>query len=309
MICDVCPHYCDLSDGQIGKCLVRKRQSGLIAPDSRISLLAVEPIEKRPFFHFLPGTKWLSVGFYGCSFSCHFCQNFSVSQRAEGKSKTLTAEELWKLAGDRQAAGIVFTYNEPTIHFEYLIKVANHIPDPIKRIAVKTNGFANPHVWERLRFVDAFNVDIKGDDEEYRRICDGSLDPVLASIDHLAGMAHHLEISYLVLPRLLKNDEFHRMIRDRLAGLSTGIPVHLLYYYPFHRMQEARYEPADLLPVVDIFREKMEHVYISNCFKSEVVRHRNTVCSSCGDVIIDRTGPAKVIKLRCCGQTSAFLCP
>jgi pyruvate formate lyase activating enzyme len=308
MICGICPHFCELEPGDVGKCLVRKNTGSRIeVPESHVSLLAVEPIEKRPFFHFLPGSRWLSIGLYGCSFSCDFCQNFRVSQSTEQTPKLLSPVDLWNLAVEKGTSGVVFTYNEPTVHYEYLDQVGITLFErpliPYMRMCVKTNGFVNvPILREMVTYVDAFNVDIKGDEAEYEAVCGGRLQPVLDAIEFLACEGNHLEISYLVLPRLLDNQYHHRFVRDFLAALGADIPVHILYFYPFHRMPHESYRPEQLLPVVDLFREKMNYVYVSNCFDSAVVVFRDTVCKTCGSVMISREREILVDKTECCGQ-------
>lgn len=120
MICDICPHLCDIKNGEHGKCLVRHNNGERIYDKyyGQCSTIALDSIEKRPFFHFLPGSKFLSVGLLGCNFSCQMCQNFSISQSTDHECKYLSPDELCSLARDRQARGIVFTYSEPTMHYE-----------------------------------------------------------------------------------------------------------------------------------------------------------------------------------------------
>lgn len=304
--CDVCPHFCQLEPGQVGKCKVREHLGDRIGvKQHRISMLAIEPIEKRPFFHFFPGSRWLSVGFYGCSFVCGFCQNYSVSQVSSGSYKVLSPKELWDIVTEKHAEGIVFTYNEPTVHHEYLDEVGEHMLmhmplAPMKSIAVKTNGFVNTPILRRMAtYVDAFNVDIKGDESAYKSTCDGSLGPVKSSIEFLASSGCHLEISYLVLPETVDNRHFHKEMRDWLAGLDDRIPVHLLYCYPFYKLGTS-YPLEKLIGVLDLFREKLHHTYISNSFDPSIIGYRNTVCRSCGDTMISRDPLVVAHKTTCC---------
>jgi pyruvate formate lyase activating enzyme len=271
----------------------------LINPfEGRCSLLSVEPIEKRPFFHYKPGSKYLAVGFYGCSFSCDFCQNFKVSQTINGRGLQKEPMDLVELADKKDTAGVAFTFNEPTIYYEYLMKVGNAGADVI----LKTNGFVNDHVVaDLLTVVSAWNVDIKGDEVEYKRTCKGDIKPVLATIEKLAGRTH-LEISYLISPRMVADMAFHTRIRDWLADLDAEIPVHLLYFYPFHRMLEFGYQPEALDPIIGLFKEKMPYTYVSNAFHSQLVGYRNTVCRTCDRVLIERQRGVRVIANECCGK-------
>lgn len=285
-----------MDEGQSGRCLVRKNINGRILNPyaGHCSILAVEPIEKRPFFHFMPGTKFLSVGFYGCSFTCKFCQNFKVSQTVDGESLYKSPADIVQLVGEKNASGVAFTYNEPTIYYEYIQEVADKTT-----VVIKTNGFVTSHILDELQHVRAWNVDIKGDEREYDRICGGSLRPVLDTVEYLANQSH-LEISYLVLPRLISDTNYHIEMRDRIASVSRLIPVHILYFFPVYQMQDEYYEQSMLLPIYELFRERLEYVYISNIY-GEFSR-RNTMCSVCGGTMITRSPKAVVQNNSCCGR-------
>lgn len=307
--CGICPHFCQLAPGQTGRCLVRKNIGSKIAvPEHTISLLAVEPIEKRPFFHFYPGSRWLSVGLYGCSFSCDFCQNYKISQVGGGVHKLLSPKRLWEMAIEKQTSGVVFTYNEPTIHYEYLDAVGEYLftsvplSPNIMTLAIKTNGFVNlPILREMVTYIDAFNVDIKGDDAEYEATCGGRLAPVKAAIEYLVESGQHLEISYLVLPRLVDDMSYHQEMRDWLSSLNPSLPIHILYCFPFYRMAES-YPLEKLISILLFFREKLPYSYISNSFDTKVVGYRDTVCRSCGMVLVDRQNGTTIHKTLCCGE-------
>ena len=310
--CDVCAHDCQLKEGEIGKCQVRQNICSKIEPlyYGQCSRIALEPIEKRPFFHFYPGSKFLSVGLLGCSFSCNFCQNYKVSQSTKARTKNLSPEELVQIALDKKMKGIAWTYNEPTVHYEYLLDVGMHLllKDIPLKMAIKSNGFASKTVVRNLSlFGTAWNIDIKGDESEYERVMDGSLDPVLQCIEWLVEIGAHVEISHLVLPRQLKDKKYHRFIRNFLASLSTTIPVHILYFYPFHKMKSESYEAEELLEVVNLFKIKMRHVYVSNAHNKPLVKHRNTTCSKCNKVMISRVRKPKVMRYECCGKTISGL--
>ncbi len=296
----ICPHNCKLRPGETGRCLVVRNDNGKIHNPSSgfCSLISVEPIEKRPFFHYRPGSKYLAVGFYGCSFSCNFCQNFKVSQTTDGKSLYKSPSDLDALADSKGADGIAFTFNEPTIYHEYIQSVG----DTGANIVLKTSGFVNlPIVDELIPIVSAWNVDIKGDEAEYERTCGGTLQPVLDTIEKLAGQTH-LEISYLVLPRQVNDMVFHVRMRNWLASLSPDIPVHLLYFYPFHRMTEPSYRPEALVPIIELFRERLRYTYVSNAFNSELRAYRDTTCDICDRVLIARQRGIEVIADECCGK-------
>lgn len=294
MICNICPHFCDLQDNQTGKCLVIKNLNGLIQNpyDGIISSLNVDSIEKRPLFHYYPGSKFLSVSSYGCSFACDFCFNYSVSQTVD-VGKKISALELYKIHQQKETKGICFTFNEPSLSYKYIEELSKYE----NNIVLKTNGFFNKHISDSLiKSTKAWNVDIKGDEEEYARICKGSLQPVLDTIEYCYDKIH-LEISYLVLPRMIDNYNFHEQIRSFISKLNINIPFHLLYYYPFHNMTESCYPMCSLHKLKDFFREKLNYVYVSNTTQKKV---RNTYCPSCNDLLIERDSTTKINKLICC---------
>ncbi len=237
-------------------------------------------------------------------FVVHNCQNYKVSQSTAAKTRLLMPKDLVDLAEEKKANGIAFTYNEPTVHYEYLLEVGIQLVlrQSDLKMAVKTSGFASKHVLRDLSLFDTgFNVDIKGDDQEYQKTCGGTLGPVMEAIEWLVEIKSHLEISYLVLPRQVNDKKHHRKIRDWLSELDPNIPVHLLYFYPFHKMIEATYEMSALIEVLNIFRVKMKYVYISNTFSKQVLDHRNTKCKKCGEIMIERYRKTIVNKLECCG--------
>jgi pyruvate formate lyase activating enzyme len=308
LICGICPHDCKISLGAVGRCSVIRNIGSTLENiyEGHCSNIALEPIEKRPFYHILPGSRFLSVGFFGCNISCEFCQNFTVSQQVKGSSKFYSVKELVELAQDRNADGIAFTYNEPTIYHNYIEEVGNEIGRrnlPLK-LVIKTNGFVRPSIIRNLcLYADAINVDLKGDDNDYKEVCGGWLDPVLTCIEWILRMDVHLEISYLVLPSKIDNSAFNIYFRNWLADLDPYIPLHLLYFYPFHRMNVPSYKPSRLLSLMNMFLEKMEYVYIANHFGDGLAEFRDTTCRDCGLSLITRQRSVCVRSLRCCGNS------
>jgi len=230
--------------------------------------------------------------------SVHNCQNFTVSQTVKKRSSYQSTEDLVQLSESKGTAGISFTYNEPTIYYEYVRDVSRHC-----KVVLKTNGFVNAHILDQLDQVAAWNVDIKGDEAEYDRVCGGSLGPVMSTIEHLAHRSH-LEVSYLVLPRMVKDINYHLKMSAWLSSLSPDIPVHLLYFYPVHRMEDEFYEQDCLLPIYDLFCDKMNYVYISNVYGP--VARRNTVCPDCGRILVERNPKPIVYHDFCCGRKVTY---
>lgn len=293
----------------MGKCQVLKNEEGqLVNPhEGRFSNITVEPIEKRPLFHFLPGQRFLSVGMFGCSLSCFFCQNFTVSQsEPDGRGKYYDPSSLVELALQKGVSGIAFTYNEPTLYYEYIESIGREIQSLPLKLVLKSSGFVNEPILRSLCLcVDGFNIDLKGNEEDYQSVCGGSLEVVMKSIELISRMKIHLEISYLVLPDRLHDVDFHIGVRDWLAALSPDLPLHLLYFYPFYEMADTvPYPPEELERLHGLFSQKLNHVYISNRY-DRLMSYRHTNCSVCGDVLISRNHPAKLIKHSCCNKRIA----
>lgn len=300
--CSICPHLCNIAENHSGLCGVRRNNGSYIELSSydKFSILSVEPIEKRPFFHFDVGSRYLSAGWYGCNFSCLYCQNYTVSQSTDGKYKVLNPSQLVTLAKEKKCNGIAFTFNEPTIYFEYLMDIGDVKSD--LNIVMKTNGFVSKDVLSELvTVIDAFNVDVKGDDEEYKKVCNGSLPPVLSSIETLYNHGKHLEISYLVTPRMLKNRKYHEEMLEMFADMPE-VPIHFLYFYPFHKMTDVSYCVHDLISLVDKFKNKLKYVYLSNVYKPEYIDYRNTHCPDCNNLMISRSKGVGMITNNCCNN-------
>lgn len=303
MICHICPHFCELQENEVGKCgvIFNYNNSPKLKYYGNISSISVDSIEKRPFFHIFHGSKTLAVGFYGCQLSCDFCFNYKVSQNLIENKKLIDPSELVDLSVQNKCKIIAFTFNEPTIYFEYLIDVAKEAFKHDVKLIVKSNGYINIEILEKLsKYIYAFNIDIKGDEFEYSKTCGGSLDPVINSIKYLHSKTH-LEISYLVLPKLIENFDFHSKIRDLVCRLDSRLPIHLIYYYMFYKMNEPNYMPFKLIKVYNFLRENLDNVYISNLYDKTYSKYRNTYCARCKQIMIDRSqGRVCIINKECC---------
>lgn len=235
----------------------------------------------------------------------HNCQNHKVSQNLNGNSTFYSPSELVDLAIKRGVAGIAFTYNEPTVYHGYIEEVGHCIGRSSKtshlKLVIKTNGFVRPWVIRDLcLYADAINIDLKGDNDDYKEVCGGWLEPVVECVEWVLRMGVHLEISYLVLPSKIDNDLFNVQFRNWLSDLNPNVPVHLLYFYPFHKMVVPSYKPSRLLELRELMRRKLRHVYISNHFGSDSSMARNTYCDQCGSEMIVRNRELSVQSLECC---------
>ncbi|MFO7613963.1 MAG: AmmeMemoRadiSam system radical SAM enzyme, partial [Bacteroidales bacterium] len=211
--CTLCPHLCTLAEGKKGICHVRRNAGGTLVTDvyEKSCALRFDPIEKKPLYHFYPGSMILSVGSVGCNLRCKFCQNWEISQTcAEDYPflKPVTAEEILRMSDDREDnSGIAYTYNEPTVFYEFMLDIAKKAKAKgLKNVAV-TNGFINASpLNELLEYLDAFNVDLKAfTDDFYKRVTGGRLQPVKDTILAVSKAGKHLELTHLVVTGL--NDE------------------------------------------------------------------------------------------------------
>lgn len=294
IVCDLCPHRCVLLPDSFGRCKSRKNVDGkLVAYNyGRISSLAVDPIEKKPLYHFRPGSDIFSVGGIGCNLRCNYCQNYSISQSPIGKKRTTykSPADLAALCRQQGLSQMAFTYNEPIIWFEYMKDVAES--DPGLDIIVVSNGMINEWPMEELcRFTKAMNIDVKAFNQEfYDKLCGGKLDAVLNSCEVAFENKVHLELTYLVIPGYNDNPgdvrKFVGWVRDHL---SPDVPVHFTRFHPDYNMTDVRLTPVDTLQKLkDIAKkEGLNFVYIGNVMTED---DSDTYCPECGELLIERTG-------------------
>lgn len=293
--CDLCPRFCKLHDGQQGLCFVRARRENQIVLTTygRSSGFCVDPIEKKPLYHFLPGTSVLSFGTAGCNLSCKFCQNWDMSKSRE--MDTLADEAspatIARAAAELGCGSVAYTYNDPVIFHEYAIDVAQACRERgVKSVAV-TAGYVceEPRV-EFYRYMDAVNVDLKGFTERfYKQICGGSLQPVL---DTLVYVRHHttvwLEITTLVIPG--ENDseaELERLTQWVMEHLGPDVPIHFSAFHPDYKMlDKPPTSPATLAMARKIaMKNGIRYAYTGNV---QDVEGGSTACHQCGRRLIGR---------------------
>ncbi|MCX7933636.1 MAG: AmmeMemoRadiSam system radical SAM enzyme [Planctomycetota bacterium] len=288
--CLLCPRQCTLAEGQRGNCLARQNRGGemIALTYGRVSSLAMDPIEKKPLYHFFPGRFILSLGGWGCNLHCAFCQNHSISQ-AEAATQPLSPAEAVRLAQREGSIGIAYTYNEPLIAWEYLRDCCAAIREAGLKNVLVTNGYLNPEpLAEILPLIDAMNIDIKAFRESfYREICGGSLAPVLRSAE-LASRCCHVEVTTLLIPG--QNDDAAEL--DELAAWIAAhcgkhTPTHLSAYFPRYRFRHPPTSEADLRRAREIFRRHLRYIYLGNIVGDGVA---DTLCQNCAAPIIRRRG-------------------
>lgn len=261
----------------------------------KVSSMCVDPVEKKPLYHYRPHTKCFSVGGIGCNLRCRNCQNYSISMTSQisyGKKRT-TYESPVELAEMCRREGqdtIAFTYNEPEIWFEYIMDVMQ--ADPDLNMILVTNGFINEAPLRELcRVTDAFNVDVKGFTEEfYRTVCDGHLSDVLRSAEVIHEEGVHLELTYLVIPGYNDSeDEVGRFCSWVLDRLGPNIPVHFTRFHPDFEMMDVPMTPVEtVMRCREIGLEKgLHYVYVGNVLTEDA---NNTYCPDCGSILIKRLG-------------------
>ena len=298
--CRVCEHYCTLHPGDWGKCGVRVNRDGKIYLAVYGSAVAahVDPIEKKPLFHFLPGSRAFSIGTYGCNMRCAWCQNWQISQvrqvdtRRDRVRDALPPEEAVETALRHQSASIAYTYNEPTVFFEYTYDTAKLARERGLKNVYVSNGFMSSETLERLApYLDGINVDLKGfTNELYEQYCGARLDPVkrnIAAIAHETGI--WIEVTTLVIPGLNDSDEELRAAAAWLAKVDPEIPWHLSAFHPNYQMlNRSRTPNATLERAYAIGKAAgLRYIYLGNVFDP---KHESTVCPACDTVLIERYG-------------------
>ncbi len=288
--CLLCPNLCVIAPGKCGKCRLRKNENGMLVALSygNTVTVAVDPIEKKPLYHFLPGSRILSLGPNGCTLECDHCQNWNISQK-EAPVTFIPPENLAELARENGSAGVAFTYTEPLLWIEYLLDAAPMLAAEGLKSVVVTNGYINEEPGRRVAAaVDAFNIDLKSfNDDFYRDYCGGSVEPVKRFIAIASGSSH-VEVTTLVIPGLNDSPEEMEALARWLSGISREIPLHLSRFFPRFRMSGREPTSAGVLKrSYEIARRYLDYVYIGNIF---IEGTESTFCPDCGEKVIIRTG-------------------
>ena len=295
--CNLCAHRCGVSPGERGICGVRENRGGTLVSHvyEKAVACSVDPIEKKPFFHFLPGTRALSIATAGCNFRCSFCQNYHISdlescgERIEGRD--LPCEEVIRLAEAEQCASISYTYTEPTIFFEYAYDCARRASERGIRNNFVTNGYMTEEAWRSIApLLDAANIDLKSmSDEFYREYVGARLGPVLDGIRLAKSLGIWIEVTTLVIPGLNDSDEELGAVATFLAGLGAEIPWHVSRFHPAHKLLQVGPTPTETLRRARKIglEAGLRYVYIGNVPGEE---GENTFCPECGDTVVGRVG-------------------
>ncbi len=307
--CQACNHYCILNNGQTGLCKVRKNQEGklFLMVYGKISAAHIDPVEKKPLFHFLPGKEIFSVGTIGCNFQCDFCQNWQLSQAIvrEGfpdasQSPTdheLPPEEVVEICQNRQIPAIAFTYNEPTIFFEYTYDVARLAHDHKIKSVYVSNGYASKEAIDKISlYLDAINIDLKSFREDfYKKICKARLQPVLDNIKRFHKNQIWVEITTLIVPGENDSEEELTQIAEFINSVSPNIPWHISKFTPQYKMDKK--PPTASKKIQEAYeigkRAGLNFVYAGNISDEKL---QSTFCPKCETLLIQRNWNTSQIK-------------
>lgn len=286
--CRLCPHECYLTNGKIGICGARKNKNGVLQllTYGEITGGAVDPIEKKPLYHFFPGSKIFSVGGWGCNLKCVYCQNSAISQ-TESPTVSMSPGEVAKHGVARGSIGVAYTYNEPVIAIEYLIDCAKAVRKAGGKNVLVSNGYINEAPLEELLpLIDAINFDLKAfNNHFYKTMCGGKLEPVLDTIQRVVGRVH-MELTTLVIPG--ENDavpELEDLSNWILQHCGPDMPCHLSAYHPSYNYNKAATTEAHMKNARYIFSKKLRYVYIGNM---NLPGASDTVCVNCGHTVVKR---------------------
>lgn len=295
--CTLCPHVCLIPEGRRGLCGVRENRNGCLYSlvFGRAIAEHVDPIEKKPLFHVLPGSTSYSIATPGCNLSCRHCQNSGIAHlpRSHGNlaGALRTPDDIVQAALAAECRSISFTYTEPTIYFEYALEIARHAVQKNLKTIFVTNGYIAPRAIETITpFLAAANIDLKAfSDDFYRDICGARLKPVLDAIQTYHQCGIWIEITTLIIPGLNDSPDELKKIADFIVSVGEDIPWHVSAFYPTYRMTDRPPTPAStLLAAREIGRAAgLRYVYTGNIPGQG---GEDTLCHACGATLIERQG-------------------
>ena len=295
--CRLCAHRCAIAPGRFGTCGVRENRGGTLVTHAYGDLIAVhvDPIEKKPLFHFLPGTTSMSIAAAGCNFRCGFCQNWEISQAGErapgrGSGRETSPAAVVRAALEQDCRSVSYTYTEPTIFFEFAYDTAKAARAVGLANVFVTNGYMTAEALEAIRpYLDAANVDLKAfKDETYKRVCGARLQPVLDSIRLMHALGIWVEVTTLVVPGMNDGEDELRDIARFLAGVAPALPWHISRFHPDYKYADAPATPVAVLRRArEIGREAgLRFVYVGNVGGEG----EDTLCPECGRLLVKRRG-------------------
>jgi pyruvate formate lyase activating enzyme len=294
--CKVCERRCVISNSKKGFCDMRENIDGKLYTlnYAAASSVAVDPIEKKPLFHFYPGSTVLSLGSVGCNFRCKHCQNWNISQAEleEVSLREILPEDAIKLAKEYKCKSIAWTYNEPTMWLEYTIDSAKMARNNGLKSVYVTNGYMTEESLDEISpYLDAVNVDLKGMSEQfYKELCDARMQPVLDNIKRIYDKKIHMEITNLMIPGYNDSQKnIEDLVNFMVDEVGVDVPLHFTRFFPYYELKNVPPTAvADLEKAHKIAKDAgMKYVYIGNVPSGT---GENTYCHSCGELLIERDG-------------------
>ncbi len=286
--CVLCPHECLINNGKSGICLIRKNKDGKLFQTAygELAALAVDPVEKKPLYHFYPDSLILSIGTNGCNFRCNFCQNWHIST-AETPRQQTTPQELILKAKQARSIGIAFTYNEPTIWYEFVYDCAAEFRKHGLKNVIVSNGYINEEpLRELLPLIDAANIDLKGFTEGFYRETHGSLEPVKRTVRILYESGTSVELTNLIIPGKNDDEQVFESMCGWIASVSPDIPLHLSAYFPAYKSTIPPTDPETVLRLKKIAEKHLRYVYAGNLRNEK----NDSLCPYCKAVLVKRSG-------------------
>lgn len=295
--CRLCGHNCLIKEGQRGICAVRENREGMLYSlvYGKVISMNVDPIEKKPLFHFLPASRSLSIATVGCNFRCKHCQNYEISQFPRERKftipgKDVPAEDIVETAGENHCDSISYTYTEPTIFFEFAYDCARVAREKGLMNVFVSNGYTGPEAVRLIApYLSANNIDLKGSDKFYREICGARVGPVKDTIRLMKELRVWVEVTTLVIPDLNDSEKDLTDIAEFICSVDPAIPWHVSQFYPTYQLLDKQPTPLEKLKLArDIgYRSGLKYVYEGNVPGGG---GENTSCPVCGEVLIRRLG-------------------
>ncbi len=309
--CELCPHRCSIPDGAVGLCGVRRNEGGRLLASSygRVCVRSLDPIEKKPLFHFHPGTLVHSFGTFGCNLDCDNCQNYELVRACSGGA-SMTPLEAVNDTVEHGAQGIAFTFNEPVTWYEFVLDTCVEARSRGLYTVLNTNGYIQREPAEELfRYVDAMNVDVKAFDERtYRSTCGGGLGPVLDTCLAARNVGVHVELTYLLIPGLNDSaDEISRFSRWAVDSMGPDVPLFFYRFRPFYRLADLPEQSMERMREAAALATGAGARYVY--FGGVAEDNRNTLCPVCSTVVIERRGAESTGKVCFKGREVSRFCP
>ncbi|MBS3141233.1 AmmeMemoRadiSam system radical SAM enzyme [Candidatus Woesearchaeota archaeon] len=296
--CLACSHYCIIPENKTGICQVRKNINNklFLLVYGKVISHHIDPIEKKPLYHFLPGTNIYSIGTIGCNFKCDFCQNYEISQEREISGEDMQPEQIVKEAIKNKCKSIAYTYNEPVIMTEFAIDIAKLAKKSNLKNIYVTNGYETKECIDFIsNYIDAMNIDLKSfSNKFYLKNCKAKLQPVLNTIKYSHEKGIWIEITTLIIPGENDSEKELNQIAKFISSIDKNIPWHISRFFPMYKMQEKSFTPEKTLQkAYEIGKKYLNHVYIGN-----INKENNTICPKCKKEIIERHNYITISKLK-----------